>query len=368
MLHVYTDNIIPYTDMLMKLKNNKSTTYSITLALLSAALFGAATPASKSLLGSISAFQLAGLLYLGAALGVIAVIIKRGSWRPPWKMSRRNRWNLTGAVFFGGIAGPVLLLLGLQLASAASVSLWLNLELVATAVLGRMFFKDHLGKFGWFGVAGIVFAGAILSFGEGAAGIWAGLLVLGGCISWGLDNHFTALIDGITPSQSTLWKGIVAGTVNLLIGLYLSPFEVSVIVTAGALIVGVLSYGASITLYITSAQGMGATRAQMFFASAPFFGVALSALILGESISGLQIISAVILAVSLSALFRDQHMHQHTHEEMAHEHSHRHDDDHHDHSHDNIDSTLRHSHWHEHKPTEHSHPHWPDLHHRHKHE
>jgi len=283
-------------------------------------------------------------------------------------MSAKNRWHLLGAIFFGGFMGPVLLLLGLKMAPAASVSLWLNLELVATAILGRLFFNDHLGKYGWFGVAGIVMAGVILSIGEGISGIWAGLLVAGACLSWGLDNHFTALIDGITPSQSTLWKGLVAGSVNLLIGIYLNPYIAPLSITIWALVVGILSYGASITLYITSAQGMGATRAQMFFSSAPFFGVALSAMVLGETISGLQIISAVILIISLCALFRDQHQHKHKHIPIAHKHSHRHDDEHHNHTHDGLDKSQRHSHWHEHDSQEHSHPHWPDLHHRHKHE
>ncbi len=282
-------------------------------------------------------------------------------------MSAKNRWNLVTAIIAGGIVGPVLLLLGLRLASAATVSLWLNLELVATAVLGRLFFYDHLGKFGWLGVMGIVLAGVILSLGEGVAGIWAGLLVLGACVCWGFDNHFTALIDGITPSQSTFWKGLVAGLVNLIIGISLHPFVADGMITMGALAVGALSYGASITLYITSAQHMGATRAQMFFASAPFFGVALSAVVLGESISGIQIISALLLVASLSALFFDQHHHRHMHKGTTHEHSHRHDDGHHNHTHEETESSQRHTHWHVHEPLEHNHPHWPDLHHRHEH-
>ena len=151
--------------------------YSVAIALISAALFGAATPARKALLGNLTAFQLAGLLYLGAALGVLFVVVRRRSCRSPWRLSPRNQRHLIGAVFFGGFLGPVLLLFGLQLASAASVSMWLNLEIVATAVLGRLFFHDHLRRYGWFGVAGIVVAGALLSIGEGMAGIWAGLLV-----------------------------------------------------------------------------------------------------------------------------------------------------------------------------------------------
>lgn len=349
-------------------QSHSTGTYAVSLALVSAALFGAATPASKAILGDLTAFQLAGLLYLGAAMGVLVVVIRKRSFRPPWRMSARNRRHLAGAVFFGGLLGPVLLLFGLQMASAASVSMWLNLELVATAVLGRLFFRDHLGRFGWLGVAGIVVAGALLSIGEGLAGFWAGLLVAAACTCWGLDNHFTSLIDGITPSQSTLWKGLVAGSANLMIGLGLHSYDASASISAVALGIGILSYGASITLYITAAQGMGATRAQMFFASAPFFGVALSAIALGETISTIQLVAACLLGGSLTVLFRDQHHHLHKHEPMEHEHSHGHDDDHHNHTHSNLAPGTRHSHWHNHDTSEHTHPHWPDLHHRHRHE
>ncbi len=48
--------------------------YGLLLALLSAFLFGASTPASKVLLGSLQPFQLAGLLYLAAAIGMAPVV------------------------------------------------------------------------------------------------------------------------------------------------------------------------------------------------------------------------------------------------------------------------------------------------------
>jgi drug/metabolite transporter (DMT)-like permease len=341
--------------------------WSVPCALLSALLFGAATPASKALLGSLSAFQLAGLLYLGGAAGVLVSLFRNRSWRSPIRMSPGNRRHLAGAIVFGGILGPVLLLFGLKLASAASVSLWLNLEVVATALLGLLIFRDHLGRWGWVGLIGIVGAGALLSSGEGVAGVRAGLLVAGACLCWGLDNHFTAVIDGITPAQSTFWKGIVAGSVNLAIGFVLSPHPLPASVAALGLLVGALAYGASITLYITAAQGMGATRAQMIFASAPFFGMILSAAFLHEPLARRQILAACVQIASLGALFRDRHEHVHAHEAMAHEHVHRHDDGHHDHAHPDGEPASRHAHWHEHEPTTHAHPHWPDLHHRHGH-
>jgi len=338
--------------------------FPVALALLSAALFGAATPLSKLLLRDLSPFTLAGLLYLGAAVAVARAALRGKGWR----LDRRNALRLGGAVFFGGGLGPVLLLLGLRLASAASVSMWLNLEAVATAVLGALFFKDHLGRIGWAGVGGVILSGAILSYEAGPAGPKAGLLVAAACVCWGLDNHLTALIDGITPTQSTLCKGLVAGTVNLAIGLSVEPFAAGAGKVALAALVGCASYGASIALYITAAQQMGATRAQMVFASAPFFGVAIAATALGEAISLLQAGAAALLVGSLVLLFRDQHCHEHVHVPMAHEHMHRHDDGHHNHVHPGLPASTRHSHRHEHERIVHTHPHWPDLHHRHLHD
>jgi len=336
-------------------------------AFLSAALFGAATPLSKALLPYFNAFELAGLLYIGAALGAASVAFGKQNQTKPWRMDSRNIMRLSGAILFGGVLAPILLLLGLKAASAASVSLWLPLELVATAVLGRLLFKDHLGRLGWLGMAGVVVASVLLSSGEGTSGIAAGLLILLACVCWGFDNNFTALIDGITPAQSTFWKGLAAGLTNLAIGLVIYGFNATTATLAGALGVGALSYGASIVLYITAAQNIGATRGQIFFASSPFFGVALSTAILHETISSLQALAAAILILSLILVFMDRHEHSHTHEELEHEHSHRHDDGHHRHEHPLGAETGRHSHRHRHEPVVHAHPHWPDLHHRHGH-
>ncbi len=286
---------------------------------------------------------------------------------PPWRMARRNTLRLIGAIGFGGILGPVFLLFGLRIASAASVSLLLNMELVATALLGWLVFRDHLGPRAWAGVAGTALAAMLLTFGEGSAGALAGALVFAACICWGLDNHFTALIDGIRPTQSTFWKGLTAGAVNLTIATVADPGAVPWTTTTAAVLVGALSYGASIALYIASAQSLGATRGQMLFASAPFFGVVLSAVFLREPITAGQVIAAAVLVVALAVLFSDRHEHAHAHEALAHDHMHRHDDGHHTHTHPGLPASTRHAHWHEHEPIVHAHPHWPDLHHRHGH-
>lgn len=356
-----------YCQRKKRIAKNKIQIPVFLIAILSALLFGAATPLSKSLLDQLSSFQLAGLLYIGAALGVILLVIRERKFSWPWKMDRKNALRLLGAVLFGGMLGPVALLAGLRLANAASVSMWLNLEMVATAILGHFIFKDYLTRTGWFAAGGILLSAVILTSGEGSAGVLAGILVALACICWGIDNHLTALIDGITPAQSTLWKGLVAGTTNLIIGVSIAPLSGSVGSVVGGLVLGVFAYGFSIVLYITAAQQLGATRSQLIFSSAPFWGILLSILILGEKFTWQLAVAILLFIVSLSLLLREQHQHKHVHENMIHEHSHRHDDGHHDH-HENDVPDGWHSHIHQHVFLQHSHPHWPDLHHRHSHE
>jgi drug/metabolite transporter (DMT)-like permease len=346
----------------------RDTKIPVLMAVLSAALFGAATPASKLLLAGLTPFQLAGLLYLGAAAGVAPFAWRGGRSGLPQRSDRRNQLRLLGAVSFGGILGPVSLLFGLRLAEAASVSLWLNLELAATAALGALVFRDHLTRKAWLGILAALAAATLLAWSRDSAHIVSGLFVLLACLCWGLDNHLTALIDGITPSQSTLWKGLVAGSVNLTIGAILAPLPVELATWLAALLVGAFSYGASIVLYIRSAQAVGATRAQVVFASAPFFGVAMSVLMLGERLSWIHALATPLFLAGVALLLIDSHSHAHAHEAMSHQHSHRHDDGHHTHSHPGLPRSTRHTHWHEHEPTRHRHAHWPDLHHRHRHE
>ncbi len=339
----------------------------ILIAFLSAFLFGSSTPLGKLLLDQLSPFQLAGLLYLGAAMGVLPFCLKRKHLKID-KLDRKNRFRLSTAIFTGGIAGPVLLLFGLRLASASSVAMWLNLELVFTVILGLFIFRDYIGISGWTGVVAVLIASVILTRFEGSIGLNGFILIAGASLCWGLDNHLTALIDGLTPSQSTFWKGLVAGSMNLIIGLIIEPFDSKILIILLALVLGILAYGYSITLYIYSAQNLGATRSQMIFASAPFFGVILSIPLLGEVLTLQQIVPFFIFIMGVLFLMRDRHTHSHSHEVKCHKHNHQHDDEHHDHLHPQEELNTGHSHWHKHRPVTHSHPHWPDMHHRHKHQ
>lgn len=279
--------------------------FAFVLALASAALFGAATPLSKQLLSSVQPLQLAGLLGFGSVLVALPLTVFSEPLTLPWRLTRNDRWRLYASLGLGGTLGPVLHLAGLQLASAGSVSMWLNLELVFTAALAAAFFGERLSNRGWLAVIGAVCAACLLSIGQGVAGIAAGLLVAAACFCWGVDNNCTATIRGISAAQIVFWKGLASGIVNTSLAVVLQPQSIGAFTVGMGVLVGVFSFGVSIMLYIVSARSLGALRTQTIFSSAPFWGLGLSVVFLGEVMTPLQIGAAVTLICALVLLSLD---------------------------------------------------------------
>lgn len=341
---------------------------AILLGLLAGLLFGLATPISKLLLASISSYTMAGLLYFGAALVFFPYVIKnyRTDFDPA--LIKSNGLKLLGIIAFGGVLGPLFLLAGLSNANASSVSIWLNFELIATAILGVLFFKEHLSKYALAGIGLTLASGIVISFNENAAGLQSGILIVLACFFWGIDNHLTAVVDGISSKATTFIKGLVGGSVNIAIGvLFFNTTDFLQIQSFLAILVGMLSYGVSIVLYISTAQIIGATRGQMLFSTSPFWGILGATLFLAEPITWTMLLAFALLSAGIVLSNITGHGHQHGHEETRHIHLHTHSDGHHFHEHPDLPRDVLHIHIHSHLELGHEHDHFPDLHHRHDH-
>jgi len=137
---------------------------AIGFALAAAALFGAATPLAKLLLGTTSPLMLAGLLYLGSGLGLGAWLVLRPRRGPASPLQRADWPWLAGAVAAGGVVGPAALMLGLARSEASTASLLLNLEAVFTAALAWVVFRENVERRVFLGMLAIVAGGAVLSW------------------------------------------------------------------------------------------------------------------------------------------------------------------------------------------------------------
>lgn len=341
---------------------------SVFIGLFAGLLFGIATPLSKIVLSHLNSFQLAGLLYIGAAIAFVPFIIKNREIEFAALKLTGKKKHIAGIIIFGGILGPLFLMIGLKTANAMSVSIWLNMELATTAILGVLFFKDQLDRYAIIGILLTLFAGIIISSQESASGIVSAVFILLACVSWGFDNHFSAIIDGVTPQTITFVKGVFGGITNLTIGMFLSNWQIELIYIPAALLIGVFSYGISIVLYVTSAQNLGATRSQILFSTAPFWGIFAAWIFLDETLNLVVLGSFSILVLGILFTNLASHGHDHYHKGMMHIHLHSHDDGHHNHIHEGDgNKNMKHTHLHEHREIKHIHKHYPDLHHRHEH-
>lgn len=323
-----------------------------------AVLFGAATPATKLLVDDIGSVALAGLLYLGGALAVAPFAMRDTRT----DTTHRQRPRLMLAVVVGGGIAPVLLVLALNRTPAATVSLLLNLELVATALIARLFLREHIGRRTGAGIVLVASGGIVLAGAQGGGFALGALLVVGACLCWGLDNAITASLDGYSPARVTLIKGFVAGTVNVILGVAIAGLPPARLLVP-ALMIGALGYGLSITFWITGARLVGAARGQVIFALAPFVGALLAWPINGEALTGTLLIAAVISLTGVLVVATAHHGHDHTHDATVHAHPIDTSDPHHDATTiEVIDGQT-----HRHLVLTHRHEHLPDIHHRHEH-
>ncbi|NUP87828.1 MAG: DMT family transporter [Burkholderiaceae bacterium] len=339
-------------------------------ALLAAALFGASTPFAKLLVGEMSPWLLAGLLYLGSGLGLAAArLIRDRGWTPSGLAKGEWRW-LLGAIFFGGVLGPLALMFGLTRTSGSIASLLLNLEAVLTAVIAWGVFREHADRRIVLGMLAIVAGGVVLSWsgGEGGANDWLGpLAIAAGCLCWAIDNNLTRRVSASDALFIAATKGAVAGTVNVVLAFALGASLPDGPVLLGTLVVGLSGYGISLVLFVLALRGLGTARTGACFSTAPFIGAAVSLVLLGESTSIAFWIAAALMGGGVWLHLTEHHEHEHEHEPMEHGHRHSHDE-HHQHEHDFAwDSDEPHEHRHRHEALLHKHPHFPDIHHRHSH-
>jgi drug/metabolite transporter (DMT)-like permease len=342
------------------------------IALASAALFGLSTPLAKLLVGDVSPWLLAGLLYLGSGFGLTALyFVRRAFFGQPGeaRLTRSDFPWLAGTVFFGGMLGPLLLLYGLALTDAASASLLLNLEAVFTLGLAWVVFREHVDVRLFIGAVAIVSGALLLSWQGGFGTAGSGIILIAlACLSWGIDNNLTRKISAVDPVVLATIKGVAAGLVNTTLALISGASIPDLPALGGALLLGFVSYGLGLVLFIVALRHLGAARTGAYYGTAPFIGAIGAAIILGSPLTVTILLAGLLMAFGAWLHLSERHGHEHTHQPLDHEHRHVHDE-HHQHLHDpDVIPGEPHSHRHRHAPIKHAHRHWPDLHHRHQHE
>jgi drug/metabolite transporter (DMT)-like permease len=274
-------------------------------ALLAAVLFGLSPPLAKLLVGQTTPQLLAGLLYVGSGVGLAAMLLARRLARrkPETRLKiTGSEWGwLAGAIFFGGVLAPVLLMTGLARTDAASASLLLNLEGVFTAFIAWFAFREGVNRRVALGFLLILLGSVAISWTK-EAGLSlspAALLIVGACASWGIDNNFTRKVSHADAFTTAALKGIVAGFVNVVLARRIGAEFPASGNLAAALFLGFVSYGMSLVFFIVGLRHVGAARTGAYFSTAPFIGALVAGAFLHEQL-GLNVwIAGALMAVGV---------------------------------------------------------------------
>lgn len=343
----------------------------IVAALGAALLFGAGTPFAKLLLDAVSPWLLAGLLYLGAGVGL--AVLRRARGTAPARLAATDARWLAAAIVSGGIAGPVLLMWGLAGTQASTASLLLNAEGVLTALIAWFVFRENFDRRIALGMACIIAGAVVLAWPGGGAAERAGgavlpaLAIVGACLAWAVDNNLTRKVSLADATFIAMIKGLAAGVTNLAIAFALGAALPDIRPALAGAALGFVSYGLSLVLFVVALRHLGTARTGAYFSTAPFVGALIAVAFLGEPATFPLGIAALLMGIGVWLHVTERHEHRHSHEGMEHEHMHEHDE-HHQHVHAGpVAPGTRHSHRHQHGAMTHSHPHYPDAHHLHPH-
>lgn len=259
---------------------------AIIYAILAASFYALSSPISKILLVNIPETILAGLLYLGAGIGMFIIASLQSTMKVTSTEVPLGRAELKYviAMVILDILAPILLLIGLKTTAAANVSLLNNFEIVATTLIARLLFKEHVSKKLGIGIILVTLATMLLSiYNEGSLSFSIGsIFVLLACISWGLENNCTRMISSKDIKQIVIIKGLGSGLGSLTIGLVLGESLPELKYLGIALLLGFVAYGLSVYMYVKAQRYLGASKTSAYYAVAPFIGVALSIILLGE--------------------------------------------------------------------------------------
>ena len=265
---------------------NRSFRKGIFFAVLAAALYAINAPFSKILLSYVPPTLMAGLLYVGAGLGMAAVALIRKALPTGTVSSRFTKAELPAvlAMIALDIAAPICLMLGLTMTSAADASLLNNFEIVATAIIALSFFGERISPRLWLGIAFVTLSCMLLSFEDILSFSFSkgALFVLLACLCWGIENNCTRKLSTKDPLTVVLLKGIFSGSISIVLGLVLGERLTAPWSIPAVLAVGLVAYGLSIFFYVYAQRTLGAARTSAYYAIAPFIGTALSLIIFRE--------------------------------------------------------------------------------------
>lgn len=319
----------------------KETIFAIVYAIVAATLYAISVPCSKVLLKNEPPVFMAGLLYVGAGFGVgFMWLFHKKNEKINERLVRQDLPYVVGMVVLD-IAAPNFLMTGVKYGTSSNASLLGNFEIVATALIARLIFKECVSFRLWIAILLITISSIILTYdGVDEVGFSIGsLFVLCATVCWGLENNCTRKISEKSTYQIVTIKGLCSGVGAMIVALSIgeSPFSYQYIPVV--LLLGFVAYGLSIFSYIRAQKKLGAAKTGAYYSIAPFIGAFFAFVFLDEPLSMQYVLALLVMIVGTVFIVYDTLARSHSHE-----HSHIHNNVTHSHSHDHFSEVDVHDH------------------------
>ncbi len=283
---------------------------AIIYAILAALFYSISIPINEILLEYIPKASLSGFLYLGAGLGILITYLILKIKKISIKEESLNKKDTPYVILMIilDIIAPICLIWGLSISTSSNVSLLNNFEIVATTLIALIFFKEKVSLKLWIGIILIIVSSSILSinFEQDFNINYGSLLVILACLFWGIENNCTRQISDKNSYQIVILKGLFSGIGSIFVGMFLQETITNYIYIIYALILGFFAYGLSVFLYVKAQNKLGAAKTSAFYSLAPFMGVLLSIIILGELPKFTFYIALIIMALSMIFIIKDK--------------------------------------------------------------
>jgi drug/metabolite transporter (DMT)-like permease len=275
-----------------------------------AALAGALAIGASGVVNKMALTGGAAPLRYVATVSLLAALLLSPWLFRPLKL-RGSKARLGFAVLVGNIAAPLFLVTGLSRTTAATASLLVNVEMVATAILAYVFLRERTPwkralALGTIGAGSLVASlGAPMTAPEGwALGSFAGVaLIAGGTLCFAIDNVLSQpLVEG-TPIKPMMARRFLAGAA--------ATTTVAWVVTRGVLAWGFLPHAAFFSvvgvslntlLFLFALRMVGATRSAVLTATAAFWGALAAVLFLHERLVWPHYVGGAMMAIGIAWL------------------------------------------------------------------
>lgn len=270
---------------------------------LAAVLWGGSIVAQKLALGSFSAVEASALRDVGG----LAILLTTWWWQEGTleKLTVRDLLTL-GLLGLGVLGNHLLILMGLKYVSGAVAGVIIGSAPVVTALLSSVMIQDVPLRAVWLGgllsCAGVALVSVAGFHAAGEYPVLGGLLVFSGVVSWALYSIGSRAVMDRISALTVNWTTLFVATVIQIPLLWtdrkmLDAGAASVSMPDWLALAYLVVFATAVAqqAWLFGVQGLGPSRASVLGNLTPVAAVALSALILHESVGLGEVVGIVLI-------------------------------------------------------------------------